>query len=144
MAICKINYQVCGGCLRRICKSNILRCLTLSAVLLRFIQTLAAETDINADLEISLALRQEFVSKESVIQQYRKSINNKQSSVAELFNQLDATIILNNQYKIQNLLNELTIQLKQLQRIINNILMDFPEEMPIDNPYFTFENGEAQ
>ena len=116
MAIYRINYQVCDGCMRRTCKSSILKCLTLSAVSLCLIQTSTAETNLNVDLEISLALRQEFVSKELVIQQSRKSINDKQSLVAKLFNQLDAAIISDDQYKIQSLLNELTIQLEQLQK----------------------------
>ena len=116
MDIYRINYLICDGCVRRACKSSILKCLTLSAVSLCFIQASTAETDLNVDLEISLALRQEFVSKELAIQQYRKSINDKQSMVAELFNQLDDAIISDDQYKIQSLLNELMIRLEQLQK----------------------------
>ena len=120
MDICKTNYQVCDGRTRHTYKSSTFRCLMLLVVSLGFPLTLAAEMDFNADLEIRLTSHQEFLSKESLIQQYWKSINNKQGLVAELFDQLDAAIIFDEQYRVQNLFDELTVQLGQLQKHLSD------------------------
>ena len=92
----------------------------LLAILLGFPLTLTAEMDFNADLEIELTSHREFLSKESLIQQYWKSINDKQSLVAELFDQLDVAIIFDEQYRVQSLLDELTVQLGQLQKHLSD------------------------
>ena len=52
MDIYRINYQVCDGCMRRTCKSSILKCLMPVAVSLCLIQTSTAETNLNEEMPI--------------------------------------------------------------------------------------------
>ena len=93
-----------------------LKYLIVLAISFCFVQTLTAETDLDIELEIKQEARQELVSRQWAIYQYREAINNKRLFIAELLEQLGVAFLSEDERRMQNILRVLVIELNQLQR----------------------------